>query len=148
MTSPIKLDLIDELNRMTPAAKHALLGTLLEEIITAVNAVSVPTQAESAGFNSAITKFNAVALAHNSATTALYGVLNSLTVKVNAIANFLSAASTTNTSAQFTAAVNSAASGAVSTVSITTLANSATTASSITVPSQSVTAMASLASRG
>lgn len=39
-----KRDLIDELNRCMPAADHAKLGDLLEEIITKHNALAALTE--------------------------------------------------------------------------------------------------------
>jgi hypothetical protein len=41
---PVKRDLKDELNRCMPAAAHAKLGDLLEEIITKHNALVALTE--------------------------------------------------------------------------------------------------------
>jgi hypothetical protein len=121
-------DLVDQLTRMSPSAKNADLGDLLEQFVAAMNVANQPT----IDWNDAVDRYNFLVVSMNNAARDIIAKTNALITKSNAICNFLtstdSAASATFTNVAFSlsSAVHAALSTAVKD-------NSASTASPTTV---------------
>lgn len=78
-------DLIDELNRCMPAAKHLGLGTLLQALIDNVNALDPSRTTDSTAITAEATRATAAELVLHNKINAIIAAVNGISAALDAV---------------------------------------------------------------